>query len=159
VKTKKIDDLKLLAKWLDSRFQLPFGFSIGWDAILGFIPILGDIVTVGLSFYILARAALLGCPPPVLVRMGFNILWDNIFDAIPILGNIFDIFWKSNNRNILLIEKYLAHPDKTAQRSHLIVVFGLCGILMLILALISVSIYIGVQALLFLVQYVGSLIS
>lgn len=115
------EQVRKLAELLDSRFQLPFGWKIGWDGIIGFIPGLGDLVTNALSFYVVYQAAMLGCPPSVLLRMGGNILVDNVIDSLPLVGPVFDFVWKSNNRNLALMETYLADPHRTAVHSRWVV--------------------------------------
>jgi hypothetical protein len=121
-------DLKKLAEFLDSKFRLPGGIRIGWDGIIGFIPGIGDFVTNLVSLYIIFRAAMLGCPPSVLMRMGLNVLLDNVFDLVPVLGNFFDIFYKSNLRNIEVIERYQASPQPTVRSARMVIV----GTLMLV---------------------------
>lgn len=133
-------DLQNLARLLDAKFRLPGGFRIGWDAILGFIPGIGDFVTNVLSLYIIARAATLGCSPAVILRMGGNVLLDNLFDLVPVLGNFFDIFWKSNLKNIDLIEKYQSSPDQTTLRSKILVI---SAVLLVFAAAIGSVILIG----------------
>lgn len=140
---KRNDDLKGLARFLDSKFQLPGGLRIGWDGILGFIPGLGDVVTNTLSMYIIARAAALGCPPSVIIRMGGNVLLDNLFDLVPVLGNFFDIFWKSNLRNIELVEKFQASPERTTIASRILVV---AAVIFVFAVLIGSVILIGFTA-------------
>ncbi len=113
--------VRRLAELLDSEFKLPFGWRIGWDGILGLIPGFGDTATSMVSFYILYRAAMLGCPPSVILRMGLNVLIDNLLDVIPILGNIFDFIWKSNLKNVQLMEEYLAQPHATVRTSRWVI--------------------------------------
>jgi hypothetical protein len=114
-------EIRRMSEILDSEFQLPFGWRIGWDGIIGLIPGFGDVATNLMSFYILYRAAWLGCPPSVILRMGLNVLIDNLVDTIPIIGNIFDFMWKSNLKNVQLMEQYLARPHQTVTHSRAIV--------------------------------------
>ncbi len=118
-------DLHHVAELMDTKYQGPFGWRFGWDGILGFVPGVGDLLTNGFSFYILVRAAMIGCPPVLLMRMGLNILIDNLFDAIPLIGNLFDFIWKANIKNLVLIENYLIHPRRTVMSSRFLVVFTL----------------------------------
>lgn len=140
---KRNNDLKELGHFLDSKFRLPGGFRIGWDGIIGFIPGLGDVVTNTLSMYIIARAAALGCPPAVILRMGGNVLLDNLFDLVPVLGNFFDIFWKSNLRNIALVERFEASPARTTMASRILVV---ATVILVFAVLIGSVILIGFAA-------------
>jgi hypothetical protein len=117
------EDIKRLSKLMDSEFGAPGGFRFGWDGLLGLIPFVGDLVTNGASLYIVLRAAGLGCPPSVLLRMGLNLFIDNLLDVIPLLGNILDFVWRANNKNVALLESYLKAPDRTVRSSRVVVWF------------------------------------
>ncbi|MGZ5278842.1 MAG: DUF4112 domain-containing protein [Pseudobdellovibrionaceae bacterium] len=119
--TETRKELKRLAGILDSHFQLPWGWRIGWDGIIGLIPGIGDAATNLVSFYILYRGAMIGCPPSVVLRMALNVLIDNLIDTIPIIGNIFDFMYKSNTKNVALMEAYLNQPHRTLTTSRAVV--------------------------------------
>lgn len=133
----KTAHLRKMAIALDSSFVLPMGWRIGWDGILGFIPGIGDLITDGFSFYIVYQSALLGASPSVLLRMGLNILIDNLIDLIPLLGNFLDFIWKSNLKNVDLLDAYLENPRNTIVHSRLVVAMAI----LMGLTIISVSIY------------------
>lgn len=137
-RTHEVTDLRLLARAMDSQFSIG-GFKFGWDGILGLIPGIGDVATSLASFYIIIRAAALGATPAVLARMGLNVLIDNTLDAIPILGQIFDFLWKSNNRNLALLEAHLANPRATRRASALVVGLILLGTIAAVITLLAVS--------------------
>jgi hypothetical protein len=137
----EVKDLKEVAILMDSKYELPGGFRVGWDGILGFFPGLGDLLTNGVSFYIVLRAALLGVPASVILRMGINILIDNLLDAIPILGNFLDFAWKSNIKNVVLLENYLENPRHTVTSSRAVVWVVLAVLLAAIAATIAGTIY------------------
>ena len=131
--------LRRLAEFLDSRYELPGGWRVGWDGIIGLIPGAGDLATSALSFYILARAAALGAPASVLGRMALNIFIDNLFDVIPIVGNLFDFVWKSNQKNVRLLERYLSDPHRTVVRSRVGLILGVGLVVITGLALVALS--------------------
>lgn len=131
---KRIKHLKAIAVILDSKFEGPLKIRYGLDGILGLIPGVGDFVTTCASLYILISAAKLGCGPAILIRMGANIALENILDMIPIFGNLFDFYWKSNLKNITLLEKHLANPKKENRNSKFII---LLVIMFLIIMLFS----------------------
>jgi hypothetical protein len=141
MKNDSLSRLRKLAILLDSKFEGPFGIRFGVDAILGFFPILGDLLTNAFSFYIIIQGAFLGCPPSVLVRMTLNIVFENLIDSIPFLGNFFDIFWRANTKNLYLIESYLKAPEMITWRSRLVLVslFFLSFLSLLILLGISIK--------------------
>lgn len=135
----QLKNLKTLSTWLDSQFQGPFGMRFGLDAILGLIPVVGDLTTTFASFYILVQAAQMGCSPSTIVRMGINIAIENFVDMFPLVGNIFDFFWKANNKNIKLIENHLVNPRKTTIQSRFVIGFTIFFVFSFIIATAYVS--------------------
>ncbi len=131
--------IELLAYWMDTVFEIPgLGIRFGFDAIIGLIPGLGDILTSLISLYILAAARRYGVPRATLTRMAFNIAVDTTVGAIPFFGDAFDVYWKANVMNVALLRRHLlATPDeqRTARRKDTLFVCGLiAGLLMLIVA-------------------------
>lgn len=118
----KIKELRDLSVLMDSRFEGPFGIRFGLDALLGLIPVVGDLVTSFSSVYIIYQAALLGCTPATLMRMILNVLVENLVDFIPFLGNLFDFYWKANNLNITLLERHLENPKRLSLESRILVI-------------------------------------
>ena len=101
--------LRRLAETMDSAFRLPIvGIRIGWDAILGLVPGVGDALALLPSAYILKEAHRLGAPSSTLVRMGVNTGIDLAIGSVPLVGDLFDIGWKSKLRNVDLLERHLA---------------------------------------------------
>jgi uncharacterized membrane protein len=135
--TETRKELRRLAIFLDSQFELPFGWRIGWDGIIGLLPVVGDTITNILSFYILYKGAMIGCPPSVVLRMGLNVLIDNLVDTVPIFGNIFDFMWKSNLKNVDLLESYLSQPHKTVVTSRAVVI----GTILFVIAVMIVCLF------------------
>ncbi len=104
----EIRRLDRLARMLDAKFKMPlFGFRFGWDGIVGLIPGLGDMVTTVPAALIIYRAHQLGLPRHIIARMAGNTAVDTVFGSIPLLGSVFDVYYKSNLRNIALIRKHL----------------------------------------------------
>jgi hypothetical protein len=133
---KKIDirDLELISKWLDTKFQGPFGIKFGFDGLIGLIPGFGDLITTGLGSYILIRATNFNTPKIVIVRMAFNIVVDQLLGMIPILGDIFDFVWKSNEMNYKLVTKYVNNDKTVVATSWFNMIFlSLIGIVIFIL--------------------------
>ncbi len=118
----EVKDLKILADLMDSKFRLPLGIRVGFDGILGFIPVIGGLLTTGVSGYIVARAAMLQVSIPVLLRMLVNIMIDNAISIIPILGWFGDFVWKSNNKNLALIEAHALRPERTTKHAQILLV-------------------------------------
>lgn len=112
--------LNWLAWLLDSSIPIPgTQFTIGIDAIVGIVPVLGDLIGVVLSSYILTEAARLGAPRSMLLRMAFNVGVEGIVGMIPLAGDVFDAAWKANQRNVRLLNGWLDHPVKARRSSRL----------------------------------------
>ena len=107
-----ITDLQKLADWLDTRFVVPgTSFRFGFDALIGLLPGIGDLITTALGAYILVRAHELGAPKLLLARMGLNLAIDSIVGAVPLFGDLFDIAFRSHHRNVCLLLNWLEKQD------------------------------------------------
>lgn len=112
-------ELEALAKLMDSVFRVPgVGIRFGLDALLGLIPGLGDTLTSLVSFYILHAARRLGVPKSLLLRMAANVAIDFAVGSIPFVGDAFDVFWKSNQKNVALLKQHLAETPDEARRAN-----------------------------------------
>lgn len=128
--------LSQLAWLLDSAIPIPgTRFTIGLDALLGLIPVLGDLIGVFISSYIVKEAARMGAPRIVLMRMAANVGIEGIVGVVPFVGDAFDAAWKANQRNVRLLDAWLAQPKKTTRATRLFgigLVLGLLALLMLL---------------------------
>lgn len=101
-----------LAHQLDSRFRIPLTrIRFGWDAILGLVPGLGDIATLGPAAFILLEAHRMGAPRGVKLRMGANIALDWLVGTLPLIGDLADIGLKANRRNVALLRTHFGLPE------------------------------------------------
>jgi hypothetical protein len=92
---------------LDTKFRIPgTGIRFGLDFILGLLPVGGDIVSLGMSGTLVATMARHGASPRLVARMLVNITLDAVVGSIPILGNLFDLVYKANYRNAVLMREY-----------------------------------------------------
>ncbi|HEX8706194.1 MAG TPA: DUF4112 domain-containing protein [Myxococcaceae bacterium] len=141
-----LEQVRRLARQLDTSIRLPGGFQVGWDAVLGLVPVVGDWAGALLSSYIVLQAVRLGASREVLLRMVGNIAVEALAGAVPFLGDVFDAAWKANARNVRLLENHLAAPTATRRASRAWVV----GIVVLLVALMALAVtlaVLGVRAL------------
>jgi hypothetical protein len=125
---------RLLADLLDRRFTIPgTDIRIGLDPLIGLIPGVGDAAVNLIGFFIVVMAAQLGLPRIVLVRMTGNIAVNAAIGAIPVLGDLFSVWFKSNIRNLRLLERH-AGADATSTIPDWGVVIGLLGLVVLVCA-------------------------
>ncbi len=95
--------MQLVAYVLDEGLRVPgTDYRIGIDPILGILPGAGDVLTGGLSLYIVVEAARLGVSYTTLLKMVANISIDVVGGIVPIVGDLFDAAWKANKRNFEL---------------------------------------------------------
>jgi hypothetical protein len=134
---EKLRRLERFARLLDSAFRVPgTDFRIGLDGLAGLFTGVGDTAGALAASYIIAAAARLGAPRPVLLKMALNVAFDAVLGTIPLVGDIFDFTWKANQRNVRLLEDYLHEPRKTVAVSGLFVA-GLCILLLAFIGLIA----------------------
>ena len=101
-------NLERVAWLMDRAVTIPgTQVTVGLDAILGLLPVGGDVLT-GLVQAALVLVALrhYKVPKTVAARMMANVLVDVAVGSIPILGDLFDVGFKANTRNIKLLEPY-----------------------------------------------------
>ena len=98
---------------LDEAFGIPgTGIRFGLDGIIGLVPGLGDVLAGLLSLIIPLAAWIRGVPYVTLVRMAANLGIGVLVGSIPLFGDIFDIAWKANRRNYLLLTRHLGEPRR-----------------------------------------------
>ncbi len=111
--------LDRFANLLDSRFRIPgTGIRFGYDSLAGLVPGIGDTVGVALSAWLIYEAWRIDVPRNVLLRMAANAGIDYVVGSVPLLGDVFDVFFKSNRRNVELLNQDLrrriVEREKTA---------------------------------------------
>lgn len=106
--SSRLSLIRRLSYYLDNSISIPgTGYRVGFDAIIGLIPGLGDVVGGILSAYIVYEASRFGAPKKTLLHMAFNVAVETVIGAVPIVGDVFDAAWKANTKNIFLLDKYL----------------------------------------------------
>ena len=106
---ERIARIDALATLLDTALILPgTNVRFGLDALLDLVPGFGDVITTAMALYIVHEARQLGAPGHVIVRMLANVALDGIVGAVPVLGDAFDVMWRSNRRNMRLLQDWLA---------------------------------------------------
>jgi hypothetical protein len=102
-------NVRALARFLDSSIAIPgTNFRFGFDAVVGLVPVVGDVIGGVLSGYIIVQAARARVPVLTLARMLGNIGIDTVVGAVPALGDVFDVAWKANMKNVALLERHMA---------------------------------------------------
>jgi hypothetical protein len=86
---------------------------VGLDAMLGLVPVLGDLLTAAMGAWLIWEARNLGMSKFQLARMTGNVAFDTVLGAIPLVGDAFDLLFRSNTRNLRIIKRWLDknHPE------------------------------------------------
>jgi hypothetical protein len=106
-------NLERVAWLMDRAITIPgTKITVGLDALLGLLPLGGDVLT-GIVQAALVLVALrhYRVPRSVAARMMANVAIDIAIGSIPLLGDLFDVAFKANTRNIKLLEPYRPHRD------------------------------------------------
>jgi hypothetical protein len=121
------ETLRKLEILLDEAFRIPFTrIRFGIDGIIGLVPGLGDVLAGLLSLIIPIAAWTRGVPYITLMRMGVNLGIGVLVGSIPILGDAFDIGWKANRRNYLLLQRHLGEPRRHTWRDWAFLILLTC---------------------------------
>ncbi len=100
-------ELDNLADWLDSRFSF-MGIRFGLDSVMGLVPGVGDLASLGVSAYLIHQGYRMGARKRTLARMAANVAGDTVFGSIPLVGTVVDVFWKANRANMALLKRDLS---------------------------------------------------
>ena len=99
---------------LERAFTLP-GTSrrVGLDAVIGLIPVVGDVIAAAMGAWLIWEARNLGMSKFHLARMTGNLAFDTAVGAVPLLGDVFDFLFRSNSRNLRIVKRWLDknHPE------------------------------------------------
>jgi hypothetical protein len=107
----RLQRLRAVQQWLDNAFRLPgTRLRVGWDPIIGLIPWVGDLLTAVMACAIIVEAHRARVPRLVQLRMLANVGFDLLLGSIPVAGDVADVFWKSNSRNMALLDRHVLAP-------------------------------------------------
>lgn len=105
--------LEAMEQLLEGMFVIPGTRQrIGLDAIIGLVPVAGDVITAAMGAWIVWEARNLGLPRWKLWRMLGNVGLDLALGAIPVVGDAADFLFRSNSMNMKIVRKHLDkhHP-------------------------------------------------
>jgi hypothetical protein len=100
-----------LSQLMDSAFEVPgLRTRIGLDAVLGLVPVAGDVLSAAIGLFLISEARALGASRVLQARMLANLMTDAALGAVPLAGDIADIYFKAHLRNLRLLQKELGEP-------------------------------------------------
>lgn len=101
--------LVMLERILEGVIRLPGNQRVGLDAFIGFVPVVGDLLSATIGTYLVWEARNLGLSRWACTRMLARVGLDTAIGAIPVAGDLFDLVYRSNSRNL---KRVLAHLDR-----------------------------------------------
>jgi hypothetical protein len=100
-----------LTRLMDGLFEIPvLGRRAGLDALLGLVPVVGDLASAGIGLYLVFEARELGASRWLQARMIGNLLLDFAVGAVPVLGDFFDVLYRAHYRNLRMLQRELGEP-------------------------------------------------
>jgi Domain of unknown function (DUF4112) len=136
-RSRALSEVEAIAWLLDNSIPVPgTGRRFGIDAIIGFVPVVGDLVSGGIGLFVVWRGSRMGLPRVVVARMLANTAIDMAIGAIPFIGDAFDLWFKANTRNLGLMRRHLEQPELST-RGDWAALLGLIGAVVLVLVLLG----------------------
>jgi len=84
--------------------------TVGLDAILDLVPVVGDVAAAALGAYIVWEARNLGMSKWQMTRMSGNVGLNwllGLFSVVPVVGVIPTLLFRSNSKNLKIIKRHL----------------------------------------------------
>ena len=145
--TTRARNVRALARFLDSAISIPgTNWKIGFDAIVGVVPVVGDLIGGSLSAYIILEAARAEVPILTLARMIGNVGIDTLVGSVPAVGDVFDAAWKANLKNVALLERHLgvsappAHERRGVIGSAILAMIALVALVVIVVGGFALSV-------------------
>lgn len=108
--------VEMVERVLENAFTIPgLRRKVGLDAVVGLVPVAGDVVSALMGMYLVWEGRNLGMSKWQLARMSANVGVDTLLGAIPVVGDAFDFLFRSNTRNLKMIRKHIARHHPHAQ--------------------------------------------
>lgn len=110
-KRRARERLITLTRLMDSAVDLPvLRTKVGLDALLGLVPIAGDLLSAAIGVYLITQARELGASRWLQAKMLRNLVVDAAVGSVPLAGNIFDVYFRAHRRNLKLLQQHLGEP-------------------------------------------------
>jgi hypothetical protein len=135
----QLDWVRRVARLLDSQFTIP-GTSIrfGLDPLFSLIPVLGDLITYAISGAMIYAMYQQGASRKVVIKMIMNSTLDAVIGAVPFIGTFFDVFYRSNDRNLKLLREHYYEGKHQGSGNGILIVIALIAILIVTAAVYGV---------------------
>jgi hypothetical protein len=132
---KDLQWVKRLSTLLDSQFVIPgTNIRFGLDPLFSLFPVLGDLITYMISGALIYTMYQNGASRKVMIKMIVNSTFDAVLGTIPIVGTVFDVFYRSNEKNLKLLREHYLEGKHHGSGNGIILVVLLIAILIVVAA-------------------------
>lgn len=110
-KRRARERLITLTRLMDSAIDVPvLRTTVGLDALLGVVPVAGDLLSAAVGVYLISQARELGASRWLQAKMAGNLVLDAAVGAVPLAGDVFDVYFRAHRRNLKLLQQHLGEP-------------------------------------------------
>lgn len=100
-----------LTRLMDSAIDVPIlRTKVGLDALLGVVPVAGDLLSAAVGIYLITQARELGASRWLQGKMIGNLVLDAAVGVVPLAGDVFDVYFRAHRRNLKLLQQHLGEP-------------------------------------------------
>ena len=110
-KRRARERLITLTRLMDSAIEVPvLRTAVGLDALLGVVPVAGDLLSAAIGLYLITQARELGASRWLQAKMIRNLVVDAAVGSVPLAGDVFDVYFRAHRRNLKLLQAELGEP-------------------------------------------------
>ena len=110
-KRRARERLITLTRLMDSAIDVPMlRTTVGLDALLGLVPVAGDLLSAAIGVYLITQARELGASRWLQAKMIRNLVVDAAVGSVPLAGDVFDVYFRAHRRNLKLLQAELGEP-------------------------------------------------
>lgn len=122
--------IERFSRMMDSKFVIP-GTKIrfGIDPLFSLLPVVGDLITYLISAMLIYTMHNHGASRKVVIKMIANSTLDAVIGAIPLVGTVFDVFYRSNDRNVRLLKEHYFEGKHQGSGNGILIVIAIVAIL------------------------------
>nr|MBV6629400.1 DUF4112 domain-containing protein [Oceanococcus sp. HetDA_MAG_MS8] len=129
--------LDRLAYVLDELVHIPgTPVRVGLDAVIGLVPVVGDLLGMALGLWLVGQARSGGVPNDIQRKMLRNLVLETLVGFVPVVGDVFDVAYRANSRNRDLVATWLEQQEPMPPRRR---PWRVWALLIVILALAAYS--------------------
>jgi hypothetical protein len=120
---------------MDSRFIIPgTNIRFGIDPLFSLFPVVGDLITYIISGALIYNMHNQGASRNVVIKMILNSTLDALIGTIPLVGTIFDIFYRSNERNVKLLREHYYEGKHQGSGNGMLIVIAVVAVAIVLAA-------------------------